>query len=94
MENIKDPSVVRRAIAAFLLPIVVFIASLAAFGWVLAKASPHQFFSCFAFESFLTKNWFGAKELLTALSFLLALATTSVCVLIIKVINSRFSKNK
>jgi len=65
--NTKSPSVAAGAMVAFLLPILVFIGSLAAFEAILAR---------------------------TALSFLLALFVTSVCILIIKVINRQLSKNK
>jgi hypothetical protein len=67
LSNTKGPSVAAGAVVAFLLPILVFIASLAAFEAILAR---------------------------TGLSFLLALFVTSVCILIIKVINRQLSKNK
>ncbi len=69
--EIAGPSVVVKVIVAFLLPLVVFIVSLAVF-------APHQFF---------VKNWCGIEELQTVLSFLMALLVTFVCILIIRVIN-------
>ena len=68
----EGPPVVMKVIAAFLLPMVVFIAALVAFEEILA----------------------GAKELQTALSFLLALLVTFISILIIKAINRQLSKNK
>jgi uncharacterized membrane protein len=67
LSDTTSPSVAAGAVVAFLLPILVFIGSLAAFEAILAK---------------------------TGLSFLLALFVTSVCILIIKVINRQLSKNK
>ncbi len=61
----RSPSVVFKVVVAFLLPLIVFIAALAAFEGILAAA-------------------INAKGLRTALSFLLALTVTAVCVLIIK----------
>ena len=72
--NIQGPSVVIKVIVAFLLPLVVFIVSLAVF-------SQHQFF---------VKNWRWMEELRTVLSFLMALLVTFVWILIIRVINRRF----
>ena len=72
--NIQGPSVVIKVIVAFLLPLVVFIVSLAVF-------SQHQF---------LVKNWRLMEELRTVLSFLMALLVTFVWILIIRVINRRF----
>ncbi|MHC4462298.1 MAG: SoxR reducing system RseC family protein [Planctomycetota bacterium] len=63
----KGPSVVFNTVAAFLLPILVFIASLAAFEAIFGKAG---------------------------LSFVSALSVTFVCILIIKAIKSKISKNK
>jgi len=42
LRDIKGPSVVIKAIVAFLLPLVVFIVSLAVFGEVFAKAIKTQ----------------------------------------------------
>lgn len=66
------PSVALKAILAFLLPLIVFIVSLAVFERVLAG----------------TVNNGRAQ---TALSFLLALLATFVCMLITRVINRKFS---
>ncbi len=71
----RNPSVVFKVVTALLLPLVVFIAALAAFEGILAGA-------------------INTKGLRTALSFLLALSATAIYILIIKVINRRFSKNK
>jgi hypothetical protein len=71
----KGPSVVCKVVVAFLLPLMVFIASLAASEKILAGI-------------------INSKEAQTVLSFLLALAVTSVSILIIKAINRKFSKNK
>lgn len=65
--NTNGPSVVFNAVAAFLLPILVFIASLAVFEAIFGKA---------------------------VLSFVPALSVTFVCILIIKAIKSKISKNK
>ena len=66
--DIKGPSVVVKVIVAFLLPLVVFIVSLAAFERILAGA-------------------ISTEQVQTALSFLMALLVTFVCILIIRVIN-------
>jgi uncharacterized membrane protein len=73
--DIKGPSVVIKVLVAFLLPLVVFIVSLAVF-------ARHQFF---------VKNWCRTEELQTVLSFLMALLVTFVCVLIVRVVNRRIS---
>lgn len=73
--NAQGQSVVFGVIMAFLLPLVVFIVSLAAFDRILAKT-------------------IDAKQLQTALSFLMALLTTFACILITRVINRQLSKNK
>ncbi len=57
--NTKGPPVVLKAVVAFLLPVLVFIASLAAFEAILVR---------------------------TALSFVLALSVTFVCILITRTI--------
>jgi len=62
------PSVALKAILAFLLPLMVFIVSLAVFERVLAGA-------------------ITTEQMQTALSFVLALLVTFVCVLITRVIN-------
>jgi len=74
----KGPSVVLKAVVAFLLPILVFIGCLAAFEAILAKV----------------RSLINTKELRTVLSFLLALSVTFVLILIIKAINRQLSKNK
>ena len=64
----KWPSVTIKAILAFLLPLIVFIVSLAVFERVLAGA-------------------INTERMQTALSFVLALLVTFVCILITRVIN-------
>jgi len=71
----EGPSVVFKVVAAFLLPLMVFIAALAASEKILAK----------------TMN---SKEVQTALSFLLALSVTFVCIFVLKAINRQLSKDK
>jgi len=68
-------SVTLKVILAFLLPLIVFIVSLAVFGRVLARAINNE-------------------GLQIALSFLLALLMTFVCVFIIKVLNKQPGLNK
>ena len=76
--NTKGPSVVLKAVVAFLLPILVFIGWLAAFEAILDKV----------------RSMINTKGLRTVLSFLLALSVTFVLILIIKAINRQLSKNK
>ena len=64
----SGPSVALKAVLAFLLPLVVFIVSLAVFERVLAGA-------------------INTEQMQTALSFLLALLATFICILITRVIN-------
>jgi len=64
-----------KACFVFLLPILVFITSLAAFERIVTEAV-------------------NTKHLQTTLSFLLAVSITFTVVLIIKVINRQFNKNK
>jgi len=94
LANFRGSSIVLKVIVAFLLPIMVFIASVAASERILAEAIPHQFCSYFAGQDSLTENWCGTKELRTALSFLLALSVTFGLILIVKLIDKQFSKNK
>ncbi len=94
MGKAQGPSVVSRAVVAFLLPPMVFIAALAAFERILSNLTPHQFPSYPTLLDFLTKNWCGAKQLQTVISFLLALTAASISILIIKAINRRLGKGK
>ena len=71
--DMKGPSVVVEVIVAFLLPLVVFIVSLAVFKEILAKA-------------------ISTQHVQTALSLLLALLITFICILIVRVINRRFGQ--
>jgi len=66
--DVEGPSVVIKVIVAFLLPLVVFIVSLAVFQEIFAKA-------------------ISSQRVQTALSLLLALLVTFVCILIVRVIN-------
>lgn len=70
--DVEGPSVLVKVIVAFLLPLVVFIVSLAAFQQIFAKA-------------------ISTQRLQTALSLLLALLVTFVCILIVRVIRKRIS---
>jgi uncharacterized membrane protein YoaK (UPF0700 family) len=74
MGDHKGPSVVIKVIVAFLLPLVVFITSLAAFEEIFAGA-------------------INVQPLQTALSFLLALLATFVCISITGVINRRLNQS-
>ena len=67
MGDSPGPSVALKAILAFLLPLMVFIVSLAVFKRVLAGA-------------------IATEQMQTALSFVLALLATFICVLITRVI--------
>ncbi len=82
------PSVVRKVIAAFLLPLIVFIISLAVFDEIIAAAGGN------ILRSSQDGNPAGTQELQTAISFLMALLTTFVCVLVITVINRRLGKTE
>ncbi len=64
----SGPSVALKAVLAFLLPLMVFIVSLAVFEKVLVSA-------------------INTEQMQTALSFLLALLATFICILITRVIN-------
>ena len=70
MGNASCSSIVLKAIIAFLLPLMVFIVSLAVFERVLAGA-------------------INTEQTQTAVSFLLALLATFICILIIRVINKQ-----
>lgn len=75
LTNAKGPSVTVKVVLAFLLPLVVFIVSLAAFEKILAGS-------------------FDAGQLRAAVTFLLALLTTLICIFIVKFANRHFSKNR
>jgi positive regulator of sigma E activity len=70
MGNSPGESVTLKVILAFLLPLIVFIVSLAVFGRVLARV-------------------INTEGLQIALSFLLALLATFLCVFITRVLNKR-----
>jgi len=71
----KGPSVALKVVAAFLVPLVVFIVSLAIFERISAKMV-------------------NAKALQTAISCLLALSVTFVCILVIKAAYEHQRKRK
>ncbi len=73
--NSPGESVTLKVIFAFLLPLIVFIVSLAVFERVLARA-------------------INIEEVQMALSFLLALLVTFVCVLITRVMNKQLGLDK
>jgi hypothetical protein len=68
--DVEGPSVVIEVIVAFLLPLVVFIVSLAVFQEIFVRAISSQGFQA-------------------ALSLLLALLVTFVCILIVRMIRKR-----
>ena len=68
MGDSPGPSVTLKVILAFLLPLMIFIVSLAVFERVLVNTT-------------------STEQIQTALSFVLALLTTFVCVLITRVIS-------
>jgi hypothetical protein len=80
------PSVVRKVIVAFLLPLVVFIISLAVFNEIFARAGGLNLLSS------QDGNPSNMQELKVVVCFLMALFTTSVCVFIIKMIDKRLHK--
>lgn len=81
------PSVVRKVIVAFLLPPLVFIISLAFFDNFFAGAwSKILDFS-------QDGNSSNMVELKTAVNFLMAMFTTSISVLLLKVLNKRLHKD-
>ena len=71
--RIEGPSVAKKVVLAFLLPLVVFMASLAVFERVLSPVA-------------------GVGQTRSALSFASAMSLTFVCMLLVKVIDRRFSK--
>ena len=68
--DVEGPSVVIKVIVAFLLPLVVFIVSLAVFQEIFVRA-------------------ISSQGLQSALSLLLALLVTFVCILIVRVVRKR-----
>lgn len=82
------PSVVSKIAAAFLMPIVVFIAALVVFEGILAEARDP------ILQKMQSANLINTEELQTAFSFLLALSAAFVCILITKAINKQFNKNR
>jgi len=84
----EGPSVARGVVAAFLLPLVVFIAVLAIFKGILANAGAG------VSQEAQNGGLMNAEELQTAISFLLALAVTFIFILIIKKVTSSTVKDK
>ncbi len=82
----SGPSIVRKVIVAFLLPLVVFIISLAVFNEVFAVAGGLNLFYS------QDGNPSNMQELKILVCFLMALFTTLVCVFFIKVIDKRLHK--
>jgi hypothetical protein len=75
LSKAQGPSVVRKVLVAFLLPIAVFIAALAVFERSLAEAVE-------------------TKQVQTALSFVLALSVTFLCILITRGISKKVSEKE
>jgi len=75
LASLQGTSIVFKVSLAFLLPILVFIISLAAFERTLVKM--------------INATW-----LQTVLSFLFALSVTFAVMLVIRVINKEFCKNR
>jgi len=73
--DVKGPSVVVKVITAFLLPLVVFIVTLAVSERFLAGAISNE-------------------QLQTALSYLLALLSSFICILIVRVIHRRAGQGR
>jgi len=80
------PSVALKVVVAFLLPLVVFIVSLAVFTEIFAAADGHNLFSS---PDGVPPNM---QELKTVVCFLMALFTAFACVCIMKLINTRVHK--
>lgn len=82
--NSACPSILLKTIMAFLLPLVVFIISLAVLDKIFAATGG-------AVLSFSQgNNPINEHEMQTVVSFLIALLITSVCVLITRVISKRY----
>lgn len=73
--NAEGLSIVKKVILAFLLPMVVFIASLAILERMFSEV-------------------ISAGQLQSALSFVLALVLTFVCILLTRIIDRQFSQDK
>lgn len=80
------PSIFRKVIVAFLLPLIIFIVSLAVLEKIFAATG----------QNVLSSSQDGgpasARELQTAVSFFAALLITALCVLITRIINKRLHK--
>ena len=84
----EGPSVALKVVAAFLLPLVVFIATLAVFKGIWANAGVG------VSQEAQNGGLMNAEELRTAISFLLALAVTFIFILIIKKVTGSTAKDK
>ena len=84
----EGTSVAWGVVAAFLLPLVVFIAVLAIFKGILANAGVG------VSQEAQNGGLINAEELRTAISFLLALAVTFIFILIIKKVTGSTVKDK
>jgi DeoR/GlpR family transcriptional regulator of sugar metabolism len=77
------PSVVRKVVIAFLLPLLVFIISLAIFDkFFIGAESTSQ-----------NSSASNTQELIIVVSFIMALLTTSVFLVLTKKINKRLNKD-
>ncbi len=83
--NAAGPSILLKTIVAFLLPLIVFIISLAVFDKIFAAAGG----SILSFSQ--DDNPANAHKMQTVISFLMALLITSVCVFITRVINKKIN---
>ena len=81
------PSVVRKVIAAFLLPLVVFIFSLAVFNKIFAAQEGGNLFS------YQQGNSSNVQDLKTAVIFLMALLTSFVFVIFLKLLDKKLNKD-
>lgn len=81
------PPVVHKVIVAFLLPLIVFIVSLAVFDKIFITAGSNNLFSA---QNGSPSN---VQELKTAIGFFLALIITVVCVIITKLLTKRLHKD-
>jgi uncharacterized membrane protein len=84
MGNATCPSILLKAITAFLLPLIVFIVSLAVFDKIFTRAGE----SIFSISQ--NSNLTNAQKLQTVIGFLMALLITFICVSITRTINKKF----
>jgi len=84
----EGPSVTLKVVTAFLLPLVVFIAALAVFKEILVNAGVG------VSQETQDVGLMNTTEVRTAISFLLALAVTFICILITSKITRLTGRNK